>query len=74
MKKTGMMVGESLVDQVCRYQELLGSTTDPDEINENWFASSIAISYISNGSRWISFADSLSKDGSIKIYNNVIAA
>lgn len=34
MEKTGMTVGESLVDQICYYQQMLGETSDEQEINK----------------------------------------
>lgn len=43
-------------------------------ISPNWFATSIAISYISNGSRLISYADGLNTNGSMNVYNNRITA
>lgn len=39
-------------------------------ISENWFATSIAISYNYNGNRLISYANNLSNNGSLNIYNN----
>ena len=33
MEETGMTVGESLVDQLCYYQQLLDSATDAQEIS-----------------------------------------
>ncbi len=41
-------------------------------IKENWFATSIAISYKNNDRRIITYADGLKKDGSINVYNNYI--
>lgn len=41
-------------------------------ISENWFATSIAISYLSNGYRLISYADGLSTNGSMNVYNNKV--
>lgn len=41
-------------------------------ISENWFATSIAISYITDGYRIISYADNLSTGGGIKVYHNNI--
>lgn len=41
-------------------------------ISENWFATSITISYIANGNRLISYADGLSTNGSMNIYNNKV--
>lgn len=42
-------------------------------ISPNWFATSIAISYISNGSRLISYADGLNTNGSMNVYNNRVS-
>lgn len=39
-------------------------------IQENWFATSIAISYVKNGKRVISYADGLNTNGSINVMYN----
>ncbi len=41
-------------------------------IKENWFATSIAVSYEKYGKRVISYADGLNKNGSINVYYNQI--
>ncbi len=48
---------------------------DPGEsitvtISENWFATSIAVSYVTNGTRKITYADNLKSSGAISIYYN----
>ena len=42
-------------------------------ISPNWFATSIAVSYISNGYRFITYADGLNTNGSMNVYNNRVA-
>lgn len=41
-------------------------------ISENWFATSITCSYIYEDYRVITYADSLSTNGTLSIYNNLI--
>lgn len=41
------------------------------QISENWFASSIAISYMVSGQRLITYADGLTTSGGINVYNNI---
>ena len=43
-------------------------------ISENWFATSIAISYLSNGNRLISYADGLNANGTMDVYHNKVGA
>lgn len=52
------------------YVSAKGSCVVP--ISEYWFATSIAISYIYNNYRLISFADNLSTKGTMNVYNNKI--
>ena len=44
----------------------------PIDISENWFATSIAVSYVSSGFRIITYADNLNTNGQLTVYHCVI--
>ncbi len=52
--------------------EAFGSTTI--KISENWFATTIAVSWVIDGTRYISFADQLSTNGSLSIHHSTVQA
>ena len=43
-------------------------------ISENWFATSITVSFVHEGKRYITYADNLNANGTLTTYTNVIDA
>ena len=54
------------------YASLGGKTSLVVQIKENWFATSIVVSYIKDNIRYITYANNLNSNGSLTTYYNSI--
>ena len=54
------------------YIDLSAGATHNVKISENFFATSIAVSYVSGTSRYITYANELDTNGKIQIFYNIV--